>query len=91
MSKISLPGPHSVLPAALKHLIENGNLKQSAIRLEIFPVFSRTAGNFGHRFASSVAEILEGLRRRADHDITLRLDLEHREAALHEPAWGKAK
>src|SRR5262249_54071467 len=36
-------------------------------------------------------EVLEGLRRRADHDITLRLDLEHREPALHEPAWGKAK
>src|SRR6516164_9773216 len=39
----------------------------------------------------SVAEILEGLRRRADYDITLRLHFEHREPALHEPARGKAE
>jgi hypothetical protein len=34
---------------------------------------------------------LEGLRRWADHDIALRLDLEYRQAALHETARGKAK
>src|SRR6516165_4650500 len=39
----------------------------------------------------SIAEILEGLRRWADHDITLRLDFEDREPALHEPARGKAE
>src|SRR5271168_608249 len=35
--------------------------------------------------SGSVADILEALRRRADHDIALRLDLEHREAALDQP------
>src|SRR6516164_8988292 len=39
----------------------------------------------------SVAEILEAPRRRADHDIPLRCHLEYCEAALHEPAGGKAK
>src|SRR6516162_4061498 len=39
----------------------------------------------------SIAEILEGLRSWADHDITLRLDFEDREPALHEPARGKAE
>src|SRR6516225_11510757 len=49
----------------------------------IFPPNTETAG--------SVPEILEGMRRRADYDVTLRLDLEHREAALHEPARGKTE
>ena len=43
----------------LKHLIEKEILKQSAIRVEIFPVFSRTAGNFGHRFVRLSSRDLE--------------------------------
>lgn len=39
----------------------------------------------------SIAEILESRRRRADHDIALRRHLEDREAALDEPARGKAE
>jgi hypothetical protein len=40
-----------VLTTVLKHLIKKGILEKSVIRLEIFPVFSRTAGNFGQGFA----------------------------------------
>ena len=57
--KISLPGPVFGAQYGLKHLIEKEILKQSAIRVEIFPVFSRTAGNFGHRFARLSSRDLE--------------------------------
>ena len=50
LSKFPCRCSHLVLSTVLKHLIKKGILEKSVIRLEIFPVFSRTAGNFGHRF-----------------------------------------
>ncbi len=40
---------------------------------------------------SSIRKILEVPRRRADHMLALRLDLEHGEAALHDPLLGEAE
>jgi hypothetical protein len=45
-----------------------------------------------HReIGGSVAEILKALRGRADDDIALRLDLEHRKTALDQTVRGEAK
>jgi hypothetical protein len=90
--KISLPGPAFGAQYGSQASDQERDFEAERNRPRDFSLlFPARQGISAIVSPGSVAEILESLRRRADHDITLRLDLEHREAALYEPAWGKAK